>query len=105
LREVEKYPSIVGFEPGTMALIAIVLTNFAKRTFSPGLKKLKYLLRRHFHSASIAVSAFRALEVYPRKIATPRIEYGSVALLLAYSALQPLDHTTPQLIAINFAIK
>ncbi len=32
MREVEKYPSIVGFEPGTLALIANVLTNFAERT-------------------------------------------------------------------------
>jgi len=32
LREVEKYPSIVGFQPGTMALIANVLTNFAERS-------------------------------------------------------------------------
>jgi len=32
LREVEKCPSIVGFEPGTLALIANVLTNFAERT-------------------------------------------------------------------------
>jgi len=31
LREVEKYPTIVGFEPGTLELIAIVLTNFAER--------------------------------------------------------------------------
>jgi len=32
LREVEKYPSIVGFDSGTLALIANVLTNFAERT-------------------------------------------------------------------------
>jgi len=32
LREVEKYPSIVGFEPGTLALIANTLTNFAEMT-------------------------------------------------------------------------
>jgi len=30
LREVEKYPSIVGCETGTLALIANVLTNFAE---------------------------------------------------------------------------
>jgi len=36
LREVEKYPSIVGFEPGTLALKANVLTNFAERTVIEG---------------------------------------------------------------------
>jgi len=34
LREVVKYPSTVGFEPGTLALIANTLINFAERTGS-----------------------------------------------------------------------
>jgi len=32
LREVEKYPSIVELEPGTLALIDKVITNFTERT-------------------------------------------------------------------------
>jgi len=32
LREVEKYPTIVGFEPGSLALIAKALTNFSEIT-------------------------------------------------------------------------
>jgi len=34
---------------------------------------------RHLYSATMAVTAFRALGVYPEKIASPRIEPGSVA--------------------------
>jgi len=36
LREVEKYPSIVGFEPGILALIANTLTNLAEMTDKVG---------------------------------------------------------------------
>jgi len=30
LRDVEKYPSIIGLKPGTLALLANMLTNFAE---------------------------------------------------------------------------
>jgi len=43
LREVEKYLSIVGFEPGTLALIANTLTNFAEMTDERKLRQYEEL--------------------------------------------------------------
>jgi len=47
---------------------------------------------RHFYSAAIAVTAFRALGVYPGKIATPRIQTrvgGFVASVLGSLTARP----------------
>jgi len=46
----------------------------------------------HFHSAAIAVTVFRALEVYPGRIVTLRIEHRAMTSWLACPAFQLLNH-------------